>query len=121
MLLPSLKSFSSIINPQGAFVRPNSSFRDYIEKGGKFSPDQSRYHLYVSNACPWAHRTMIVREIKGLQSVIGLTVVAPTFGKTKPDDHSDEHFGWLFKDENSPPYANPHGVGSFSSEGSNLD
>jgi putative glutathione S-transferase len=38
-------------------------------------PNRGRYHLYVSYACPWAHRTLIVRKLKGLENIIGLSVV----------------------------------------------
>ena len=51
------------------------SFRDTIEKGGRFTPEAGRYHLYVSYACPWAHRTLITRVLKGLTGIIGLSVV----------------------------------------------
>ncbi len=59
----------------GAFVRPDSGFRDRIEPGGRFPPEAGRYHLYISLACPWAHRTRIFRALKGLQGMIGLSVV----------------------------------------------
>ncbi|KAI9016023.1 hypothetical protein DFJ74DRAFT_609072 [Hyaloraphidium curvatum] len=59
----------------GAFRRLPSSFRNFIEKGGEFPPESGRYHLYISLACPWAHRTLIVRNLKGLQDAISLSVV----------------------------------------------
>ena len=59
----------------GRFVRPDTSFRHSIEHGGRFAPEAGRYHLYVSLACPWAHRTLIIRELKGLQSIVGVSVV----------------------------------------------
>src|ERR1700733_14938538 len=59
---------------RGAFIRPASRFRDRIEPGGRFAPEGGRYHLYVSLACPWAHRTLIFRKLKGLESMIGLSV-----------------------------------------------
>ena len=55
----------------GAFKRQVSSFRDHIEPGGRFKPEKGRYHLYVSLACPWAHRALIVRNLKGLQDYMG--------------------------------------------------
>ncbi|KAK7047385.1 S-glutathionyl-(chloro)hydroquinone reductase [Paramarasmius palmivorus] len=64
----------------GSFKRAPSSFRDAIEKGGKYEPAKDRYHLYVSYACPWATRTLIVRKIKGLEDIIGVTVVSPRMG-----------------------------------------
>ncbi|ODM87211.1 Glutathionyl-hydroquinone reductase YqjG, partial [Orchesella cincta] len=52
-----------------------SVFRNTISKGGPFPPEADRYHLYISLACPWAHRTLIVRNLKGLDHAIGLSVV----------------------------------------------
>ncbi|KAH9478681.1 Glutathione S-transferase omega-like 2 [Psilocybe cubensis] len=66
--------------PDGSFKRQASSFRNTIEKGGKFPPEQDRYHLYVSYACPWATRTLIVRILKGLEAIIPVTVVSPHMG-----------------------------------------
>ena len=58
----------------GRFVRKDSSFRNFI--GSKrFPAEPGRYHLYISHACPWAHRTAIFRELKGLQEIISLSVV----------------------------------------------
>ncbi|KAJ7634985.1 glutathione S-transferase [Roridomyces roridus] len=64
----------------GSFKRQDSLFRDFIEKGGKFAPEKDRYHLYVSYACPWATRALIVRKLKGLEDIISVTVVSPRFG-----------------------------------------
>jgi putative glutathione S-transferase len=61
----------------GRFVRQDARFRSWISAGGEFSPELGRYHLYVSWACPWAHRTLIYRALKGLQDAIGVTVVDP--------------------------------------------
>jgi putative glutathione S-transferase len=61
--------------PGGAFERPPTRFRDAIAPGGRFPPEPGRYHLYVSYACPWAHRTLIFRVLKGLEDMIGLSVV----------------------------------------------
>lgn len=59
----------------GAFVREDAGFRNRIETGGRFAPESGRYRLYVSLACPWAHRTLIMRRLKGLESHIPVTVV----------------------------------------------
>ncbi|KAI0718719.1 glutathione S-transferase [Cerioporus squamosus] len=67
--------------PDGSFNRPRSSFRDVIEKGGRFEPEKDRYHLFVSYGCPWATRTLIVRKLKGLEDFIGVTAVAPHLGE----------------------------------------
>jgi len=68
------------MEPDGSFKRPASVFRSVIEKGGAFEPEADRYHLYVSFACPWAHRTLIVRKLKGLEDIISVTVVSPMLG-----------------------------------------
>lgn len=61
----------------GQFQRKPSSFRDVIsrESGAQYPPEAGRYHLYVSYACPWAHRTLITRELKGLTDLISISVV----------------------------------------------
>ncbi|TVY30260.1 Glutathione S-transferase omega-like [Lachnellula hyalina] len=59
----------------GEFKRGQSQFRNFIKKGGEFPPEKGRYHLYISYACPWAHRALIVRQLKGLQDIIPYTGV----------------------------------------------
>lgn len=69
----------------GRFVRPASAFRSWVTPDGRpgptgeggFTPESGRYHLYVSLACPWAHRTLIFRALKRLDSLITLSVVEP--------------------------------------------
>ena len=61
----------------GEFIREDAGFRDQIEPGGRFAPERGRYHLYVSMACPWAHRTLILRHLKGLEAHIGVSVTDP--------------------------------------------
>ncbi len=86
------------------FERPRSELRDWISSDGStaFGAEAGRYHLYVSWACPWAHRTAIGRELKGLQDVIGLSVVDPirderswAFNERYPDPLN----GWDFLGE----------------------
>ena len=62
---------------KGEFVRIPSSFRNWISADGStgFKAEPHRYHLYVSYACPWAHRTLITRQLKGLQDIITVDVV----------------------------------------------
>ena len=64
---------------QGEFVRTTSAFRQWVKADGSspHPPEAGRYHLYVSLACPWAHRTLIARVLKGLQDVVSLSVVEP--------------------------------------------
>jgi len=61
----------------GEFKRQQSVFRSFISKDpdAEFPAEKDRYHLYVSYACPWAHRTLIVRNLKGLQDIIPFTSV----------------------------------------------
>lgn len=61
----------------GAFQRTTTSFRHGIENGGAFPPARGRYHLFVGLACPWAHRTLILRALKQLEDVISISVVEP--------------------------------------------
>ncbi|WP_414931243.1 glutathione S-transferase family protein [Vibrio europaeus] len=63
----------------GKFVREDAGFRNWIENkpDAQFQPESGRYHLYVSLACPWAHRTLIFRKLKGLEDHIDVTVVCP--------------------------------------------
>lgn len=69
----------------GKFVRQDSHFRNWVTPRGEagpsgepgFAAEPGRYHLYVSLACPWAHRTMIMREIKQLKDVVSVSVVEP--------------------------------------------
>ncbi len=72
----------------GGFVRPATVFRDRIEPGGRFPPEPGRYHLYVSLACPWAHRTLIFRRLKALEAHITLSVTHWLMGED----------GWTFTD-----------------------
>jgi putative glutathione S-transferase len=64
---------------RGEFVRQASAFRDWVhaDPASRFPAERGRYHLYVSLACPWAHRTVVFRTLKGLEDVIGMTVVDP--------------------------------------------
>ena len=67
--------------PDGRFVRPVTQFRDRITASqGRFQAEAGRYHLYVSYACPWASRTLIVRELMALTDVIDVSVLHPDMG-----------------------------------------
>jgi glutathionyl-hydroquinone reductase len=70
---------------KGEFVRKAAQFRNWVTPDGApgpagrdgFKAEANRYHLYISLACPWAHRTLIIRKLKGLEHMIGLSVVHP--------------------------------------------
>jgi len=72
----------------GRFVRKESAFRDRVRADGstRFRPEPGRYHLYVSLACPWAHRTLIFRRLKKLEHAIPVSVVHPLMAEN----------GWSF-------------------------
>ena len=82
---------SKFANEKGEFKRKPSSFRKWITKDGSsgFPAESGRYHLYVSLACPWANRTLIGRNMKGLQDCITMDVV----------DHYMGPKGWKFSPE----------------------
>jgi putative glutathione S-transferase len=66
------------VSRSGEFVRASSTFRNWIRPGdGEFPAVPGRYHLYVSRACPWCHRTMIARVAKRLDSIISISYVEP--------------------------------------------
>jgi glutathionyl-hydroquinone reductase len=78
-------------NTDGRFVRSQTTFRDWISADGSsgFPAEPNRYHLYIAWACPWAHRTAIIRKLKGLEGVIGLSAAGSFMGED----------GWAFHDE----------------------
>ncbi len=89
---------------QGEFKRQDSLFRHWITADGSAGPsgesgfkaEAGRYHLYVSLACPWAHRTMIFRKLKGLEDVISISVVEPLMlenGWEFSSEYEDDLFG----------------------------
>ncbi|MCW2315490.1 putative glutathione S-transferase [Rhodoblastus acidophilus] len=61
----------------GKFERPSTTFRGRIAPGERFAPEPGRYHLYASWACPWAHRTLIYRKLKGLEDAVSVSYVDP--------------------------------------------
>jgi putative glutathione S-transferase len=77
---------------EGEFERQDDAFREWVTSDGssRYPVEAGRYHLYVSLACPWAHRTLIVRRLQGLESAVGVTVVDPV---------RDER-GWGFREGN---------------------
>ncbi len=79
----------------GKFERPQSRFRNWVTADGApgpsgeggFAAESGRYHLYVSTACPWAHRTLIMRALNGLEDHVSVDVVHPLMGRD----------GWTFE------------------------
>jgi len=90
MKMTSKPQFPQEQSQDGAFVRQEDAFGDWVcaDASTAYPAQAGRYHLYVSLACPWAHRTTIVRKLKRLEEVIGMTVVDPI---------RDER-GWAFRD-----------------------
>lgn len=92
-------------NEEGEFDRQESAFREWLDgsvpKAGAdpvesgFAPEPGRYHLYVSRACPWAHRAAMVRRLRGLEEAISLSLV-------RPERYDD---GWEFGDAFPDPLA----------------
>ena len=76
------------LNEKGEFVRKASAFRNAVSSSpdAEFPAERGRYHLYVSKGCPWAHRALISRKLKGLENVITMDVVYWKFSEV----------GWMF-------------------------
>jgi len=86
---------------QGNFIRQESQCRQRISTNGPYTPDPKRYHLYVSLACPWSQRTVIMRSLKQLP--IGMTVVDPLLRDK----------GWAFHPNNPDPNYNAKFLSEF--------
>ena len=86
--------FPKETSQRGEFVRQQSAFRNWVraDGSGEFPAASGRYHLYVSYACPWAHRALIFRKLKGLEAAIDYTAVDPI---------RDER-GWAFTSASGP-------------------
>jgi putative glutathione S-transferase len=82
--------FTEETSPDGEFERQEDAFRHWVSADGStpYPAVAGRYHLYVCLACPWANRTVIARQLKGLEDVIGMTVVDPI----------RDARGWAFRD-----------------------
>ncbi len=103
----------------GAFIRQDSRYRNWITVDGSAGPtgsggfkaESGRYHLYVSLACPWAHRTLIMRQLKQLQELVTVTVVDPLmlqngweFSIANPDDMYGLSYLYQLYLKNDPSY-----------------
>jgi glutathionyl-hydroquinone reductase len=73
-------------DPSGAYLRPTSEFHHQIGSDLPYQAAADRYHLYVGMSCPWAHRTLILRALKGLEETVGVTVLSA----------STDAGGWVF-------------------------
>ncbi len=92
----------------GRFNRPESRFRAHISADGAagFKAEPGRYHLYVSYGCPWAHRTILFRALKGLESMVSMSIALPgdrrdgwRFGTAFPGASADEVNGFTWMHE----------------------
>lgn len=103
------------VDAGGKFVRTAAGFREQVSpEHPVFKPEADRYHLYISLACPWANRCDAVRRLKGLEHIIGCTVVHPTWQRTRPGDAGDAHCGWFFHDSSTgEAVASSTGHGAF--------
>jgi len=119
------------VDDDGNFKRTAAGFDNAITKGGTFEPDANRYHLYVALGCPWAAGTLAALKYKGLDDVIGHSIVHPVWRRTNTntntnnpttnkddddddnDDDDDKHVGWHFRSPGDPPVTNELGHGSF--------
>lgn len=82
----------------GRFIREDAQFRNWIKSDGSTAntPQAGRYHLYVSMACPWAHRALIMRKLKKLEEVISVSTVEPLMLEN----------GWMFSSQYPDPLYN---------------
>lgn len=101
---------------KGSFVRPSTTFRNQITADGSsgYQAAADRYHLYVSLACPWAHRTLIMRSLKGLTDAISVSIVDPVMGENSwefstapgciPDSVNHARYLWELYAKVEPDY-----------------
>jgi putative glutathione S-transferase len=97
-------------NKTGEYIRHDSKHRPKLDS---IVPEKGRYHLHISLACPWAAGALTMLRLKGLEDAISYSIVHPTWVRTKPDDDSDSHCGWVYRKPGDAPLANPKGFGSY--------
>lgn len=95
---PKVRSPAAISTKNGVYDPKPPSFRDRVgdQSGDRFRPEAGRYHLYVMYGCPWAHRTLIVRALKGLERVIDVTAVHHRLNE-------EQGLGWDFSPDRPEP------------------
>ena len=99
---------NTVANKDGAYVRHAAKHRtDAVEA------EAGRYHLHVALACPWAAGALSMLYLKGLEDAISLSIVHPTWQRTRPDDPEDQHCGWVYRAPGDAPLSNPLGHGSY--------
>ena len=101
------------MSKDGAFIRTNSIHRNMIEENSEFPPEANRYHVYIALACPWANGVLAAIYLLGLDDIISVSIVHPTWTKTRPEDPTDSHCGWQFKSPGDKPVSNTAGFGCF--------
>jgi len=100
------KRYQPAIDAGGAFVRPDSKHRFRVGTP-EFPVESKRYLVYIALACPWASRVTAFIDLFGLEDEIEVVSVAAEMRKTKPEDPTDEHVGWVFATEKSGRYIRP--------------
>ncbi|WP_119344304.1 glutathione S-transferase family protein [Facilibium subflavum] len=88
------KDENGTISKDGKFKREASAFKHTIGQTGKFTAEKNRYHLYISYACPWAHRALIARKLKKLEDIISVSITEPLLLEN----------GWEFGQKGDPLY-----------------
>mmetsp|Transcript_11451 Transcript_11451/g.30605 ORF Transcript_11451/g.30605 Transcript_11451/m.30605 type:complete len:338 (+) Transcript_11451:78-1091(+) len=101
------------IDSKGDFQRSAAGFSNKVAPESRFEPEASRYHLYVALGCPWANGCLTALKFKGLEDIISVSVVHPTWRRTRCDDPEDLHTGWHFRAPGDAPVTNELGHGSF--------
>ncbi|CAK0890845.1 unnamed protein product [Prorocentrum cordatum] len=101
------------IDSKGDFQRSAAGFSNKVAPESRFEPEASRYHLYVALGCPWANGCLTALKFKGLEDIISVSVVHPTWRRTRCDDPEDLHTGWHFRAPRDAPVTNELGHGSF--------
>ncbi|KAL7559364.1 hypothetical protein ACA910_008240 [Epithemia clementina (nom. ined.)] len=94
---PAIQATST--TPATPFPEHKSQWRSFVradDPNAPFPTQAGRYHLYAATGCPLANRTMMVRKLKGLEDVISMTLLLPTFRRTRPELTGDHHSGWVF-------------------------